>query len=156
MLLIYFKFVERFSLNSTSFFQVSTVDYFVGKITFAHTQQGPACWVCEQLRTELWGQFAHTGLGRWSQPPQKWPLLRTQSACQKTPLLRTSNNTWEHPMYIHVALLHLCKHPVYFLLCSVMLNARAFIPSEQMLKHCLLYTSPSPRDRTRSRMPSSA
>ena len=25
-----------------------------------------------------------------------------------------------------------------------------------MLYHCLLYTSPSPRDRTRSRMPSSA
>ena len=24
------------------------------------------------------------------------------------------------------------------------------------LQHCLLYTSPSPRDRTRSRMPSSA
>ena len=27
---------------------------------------------------------------------------------------------------------------------------------ECMLKSCLLYTSPSPRDRTRSRMPSSA
>ena len=26
----------------------------------------------------------------------------------------------------------------------------------QLLRHCLLYTSPSPRDRTRSRMPSSA
>ena len=26
----------------------------------------------------------------------------------------------------------------------------------QGIKHCLLYTSPSPRDRTRSRMPSSA
>ena len=26
----------------------------------------------------------------------------------------------------------------------------------QKLKFCLLYTSPSPRDRTRSRMPSSA
>ena len=26
----------------------------------------------------------------------------------------------------------------------------------QQLGHCLLYTSPSPRDRTRSRMPSSA
>ena len=26
----------------------------------------------------------------------------------------------------------------------------------QMVKDCLLYTSPSPRDRTRSRMPSSA
>ena len=25
-----------------------------------------------------------------------------------------------------------------------------------LYKHCLLYTSPSPRDRTRSRMPSSA
>ena len=28
--------------------------------------------------------------------------------------------------------------------------------AQQKLKHCLLYTSPSPRDRTRSRMPSSA
>ena len=27
---------------------------------------------------------------------------------------------------------------------------------DQILGHCLLYTSPSPRDRTRSRMPSSA
>ena len=27
---------------------------------------------------------------------------------------------------------------------------------EPLTKHCLLYTSPSPRDRTRSRMPSSA
>ena len=26
----------------------------------------------------------------------------------------------------------------------------------EMYRHCLLYTSPSPRDRTRSRMPSSA
>ena len=35
-----------------------------------------------------------------------------------------------------------------------------FIPSEREYYHrygfCLLYTSPSPRDRTRSRMPSSA
>ena len=29
-------------------------------------------------------------------------------------------------------------------------------PSDGMLQACLLYTSPSPRDRTRSRMPSSA
>ena len=27
---------------------------------------------------------------------------------------------------------------------------------EALARHCLLYTSPSPRDRTRSRMPSSA
>src|SRR5665811_984896 len=27
---------------------------------------------------------------------------------------------------------------------------------EELLRYCLLYTSPSPRDRTRSRMPSSA
>ena len=30
------------------------------------------------------------------------------------------------------------------------------VESEAMIKDCLLYTSPSPRDRTRSRMPSSA
>ena len=28
--------------------------------------------------------------------------------------------------------------------------------AKEMLQSCLLYTSPSPRDRTRSRMPSSA
>ena len=32
-----------------------------------------------------------------------------------------------------------------------------FTPAEfESIKDCLLYTSPSPRDRTRSRMPSSA
>ena len=30
------------------------------------------------------------------------------------------------------------------------------IPEQQQRQNCLLYTSPSPRDRTRSRMPSSA
>ena len=33
---------------------------------------------------------------------------------------------------------------------------RDFIETVGWLKACLLYTSPSPRDRTRSRMPSSA
>ena len=31
-----------------------------------------------------------------------------------------------------------------------------FQPAEEIAQGCLLYTSPSPRDRTRSRMPSSA
>ena len=31
-----------------------------------------------------------------------------------------------------------------------------FVDVDSMDFHCLLYTSPSPRDRTRSRMPSSA
>ena len=30
------------------------------------------------------------------------------------------------------------------------------VPSPDLIQYCLLYTSPSPRDRTRSRMPSSA
>ena len=32
----------------------------------------------------------------------------------------------------------------------------ALVPDQDKDKFCLLYTSPSPRDRTRSRMPSSA
>ena len=43
------------------------------------------------------------------------------------------------------------KAPSYFLV----VDGRK-IPIKQALKACLLYTSPSPRDRTRSRMPSSA
>ena len=35
-------------------------------------------------------------------------------------------------------------------------NIHDFSSRQGLLKICLLYTSPSPRDRTRSRMPSSA
>ena len=37
-----------------------------------------------------------------------------------------------------------------------MMIARWTMAKEEHAKNCLLYTSPSPRDRTRSRMPSSA
>ena len=40
--------------------------------------------------------------------------------------------------------------------CSMVHDAAAEIADELWSKPCLLYTSPSPRDRTRSRMPSSA
>ena len=33
---------------------------------------------------------------------------------------------------------------------------RTGVPTNKWFRDCLLYTSPSPRDRTRSRMPSSA
>ena len=39
---------------------------------------------------------------------------------------------------------------------EIRLNPAHLGPVEVMLSICLLYTSPSPRDRTRSRMPSSA
>ena len=35
-------------------------------------------------------------------------------------------------------------------------SMEAKVANESLLNNCLLYTSPSPRDRTRSRMPSSA
>ena len=35
-------------------------------------------------------------------------------------------------------------------------NYECYAPNTLLLDNCLLYTSPSPRDRTRSRMPSSA
>ena len=51
-------------------------------------------------------------------------------------------------------------------LCAAVEAARSGVPvvvldeneraGGQLFKHCLLYTSPSPRDRTRTRMPSSA
>ena len=42
------------------------------------------------------------------------------------------------------------------LLGLLMTYGRSALPRPKLRKHCLLYTSPSPRDRTRSRMPSSA
>ena len=45
-------------------------------------------------------------------------------------------------------------HPIYPHLAQG--AAQTFLDAFTLLKVCLLYTSPSPRDRTRSRMPSSA
>ena len=39
---------------------------------------------------------------------------------------------------------------------AVVLNLPSYDKYEPLVKPCLLYTSPSPRDRTRTRMPSSA
>ena len=45
----------------------------------------------------------------------------------------------------------------FFLLLLVgLVLGHYYYPIPALLKVCLLYTSPSPRDRTRSRMPSSA
>ena len=41
-------------------------------------------------------------------------------------------------------------------LCGVDLAIESLVIDQAPLSPCLLYTSPSPRDRTRSRMPSSA
>ena len=41
-------------------------------------------------------------------------------------------------------------------LAHAVLNCHAIATTQAFLESCLLYTSPSPRDRTRSRMPSSA
>ena len=40
--------------------------------------------------------------------------------------------------------------------CAVCGIRRCICPAQYWARDCLLYTSPSPRDRTRSRMPSSA
>ena len=50
------------------------------------------------------------------------------------------------------------KHPIHKLVFSVRGGFQAgYNPmTGKAFKICLLYTSPSPRDRTRSRMPSSA
>ena len=47
------------------------------------------------------------------------------------------------------------RHGLRRSICSIGLNTTAMIDSV-INNCCLLYTSPSPRDRTRSRMPSSA
>ena len=78
----------------------------------------------------------------------KQGLIRASPMCFKSILcisdhvlakvLRMSQQIYEHRKPTH-------KHPADLLLCVLL-----------PLHSCLLYTSPSPRDRTRSRMPSSA
>ena len=50
----------------------------------------------------------------------------------------------------------LCFYPAIPLLDIYLVEHPSDLEKVKRLKGCLLYTSPSPRDRTRSRMPSSA
>jgi len=63
-----------------------------------------------------------------------------------------------HPMRLQIIELLLLGLPIEG--CSVTaIQKKLAIPQSTISQHlqtCLLYTSPSPRDRTRSRMPSSA
>ena len=61
------------------------------------------------------------------------------------------------------ALLHYCHEKGYPALTTILVKKGTFLPPEdavyqikEVLGDCLLYTSPSPRDATLSRMPSSA
>ena len=47
-------------------------------------------------------------------------------------------------------------HPFYADLCNVLYDRDHYKLALGQVKTCLLYTSPSPRDRQKSRMPSSA
>ena len=53
-----------------------------------------------------------------------------------------------------LSILNVLRH-TFFLITNVVRRQR-FVMEKNSLLFCLLYTSPSPRDRTRSRMPSSA
>ena len=65
----------------------------------------------------------------------------------------TSPNSRHHTTVLHVdADVLNCYTTLKVLICNKLSNDLA----HSKLKCCLLYTSPSPRDRTRSRMPSSA
>ena len=62
----------------------------------------------------------------------------------------------------NMAVVSKCKNPILFMEKYKALDIKELrkefncFPSVSILDDCLLYTSPSPRDRTRSRMPSSA
>src|SRR5665811_1234944 len=71
-------------------------------------------------------------------------------AFARAPLLAVQAETVE--FVIGTPLRHIHLHlPV-----TLEIHYRAFRRVDRQLMDCLLYTSPSPRDRTRSRMPSSA
>ena len=55
-----------------------------------------------------------------------------------------------------VAVINRYPHPTYKKIVSRTTRYKAHDPENTCVLGCLLYASPSPRDRTRSRMPSSA
>ena len=67
-------------------------------------------------------------------------------------------NTWELDFYSRPLLDENGKKRWEVLICTSdgSFQWQRFCPADSVNSICLLYTSPSPRDRTRSRMPSSA
>ena len=65
------------------------------------------------------------------------------------PFLKRDNISGLKHLFLHLSLIAISGILIY-------LSPSIYLTIPVMFIHCLLYTSPSPRDRTRSRMPSSA
>ena len=84
--------------------------------------------------------------------------MKEDEAKQVIKLLRQSKEILYHDndlkRYIDSAIYRISQH--LFLRKGILFPPQGFGGSNVNVIACLLYTSPSPRDRTRSRMPSSA
>ena len=86
-------------------------------------------------------QFAHMAIFTWLEAA----MARFQARAER----EGDENSHLKTLYVSAARLSVAGW-------AVMMAFLFVLPISQDLKTCLLYTSPSPRDRTRSRMPSSA
>ena len=67
------------------------------------------------------------------------------------------HNTPEHTMSINIGMSEAQRKTIAEGLAKVLADSYTlYLKTHKFHWNCLLYTSPSPRDRTRSRMPSSA
>ena len=105
-------------------------------VTLRHYQRGGIQWLDWLSKNGLHGVLADDmGLGKTLQTIATMRLAYERTLSQQHSLVITPKSVlyhWEREIY------------------------RCFPAMPTHVYHCLLYTSPSPRDRTRSRMPSSA
>ena len=135
------------------------------KAAWLHNEWGPPVMYTFTFRTkdkyETWEMFRHRTGASTEAPAQRlaWPRKGLHLPTLTYARAHLSNKQWQQYLTAFFQRLGLyyrrkCGEDLAYL--AVPEYTKQGTPHIHMLVPCLLYTSPSPRDRTRSRMPSSA
>ena len=123
----------------------SSLSHFAGLFSYSIAPTAPT------VVTHSSSSISFTSFSRGKQILVAFPQIQNSYT-------HTHTHTYTHPhthtLYVDVCIVSV--HVTLSFLCNAMLSLTSLSFYEPCLFLCLLYTSPSPRDRTRSRMPSSA
>ena len=113
-------------------------------------KQEPRCYNCQELghMARQCDRRCQKNFGRTYNPTSEDTLKKVAGA--------TAGGTYQNDAYIELVISRCTYWCLLDTGSDITILPTSVVRGQRIISTCLLYTSPSPRDRTRSRMPSSA